>query len=220
MTDTQISILLIDPHTLLRTGIRLILESQPGFTVIGEASSSCEGLDLVAALKPDVILLKLNQDENPDLELITRFLKASHRSRIILLARREEANICVKEIEQGVLGVVFTTVQPEVLVKAIQKVHAGEVWIEHSMMTNLLLNISRAKLGLINDPETEHIMQLSNREKQVIQLIGRGMKNKQIAEMLCISETTVRHHLTSVYGKLGVTDRLELLVYANRYHLA
>jgi two-component system, NarL family, nitrate/nitrite response regulator NarL len=179
-----------------------------------------KGLKMVAALKPDIILFRLNPEEDQNLELIPRFLNTSHRSRIILLARREEANICVKEVEQGVLGVVFLTVQPEILIKAIHKVHAGEVWLEHSLMANLLLNISRAKLGMVNDPESERILQLSNRERQVIQLIGRGMKNKQIAELLCISETTVRHHLTSVYGKLGVTDRLELLVYANRYHLA
>jgi DNA-binding NarL/FixJ family response regulator len=222
MIDTEnapITVLIVDSQNLIRTGLRLILESQPEISVIGEACDTKEAREKFSALKPDIILVNMEVDELKH-NLISCLLNNWNHSRIIILARREDANICVKAVEEGALGIVFKSVQADVLIKAIQKVHSGEVWIEHSMIANLLMNISRAKLNKANDPETERIMQLSNRERQVIQLIGRGMKNKQIAVLLCISETTVRHHLTSVYEKLCVNDRLELLVYANRYHLA
>ena len=119
-------------------------------------------------------------------------------------------------MQDGVIGVVFLTQQVEVLIKSIRKVHAGEVWIERSMVAGLLTNLSRSRLGLSIDPEAESIARLSRRERQVIQLIGKGFKNQQIGSQLCISETTVRRHLTSIYSKLGVSDRLELLVFANR----
>jgi DNA-binding NarL/FixJ family response regulator len=105
-------------------------------------------------------------------------------------------------------------------VKAIEKVHAGEIWIERSMVARLLTTTDIARRSLMVDPETDHILQLSDREREVIQLIGRGLKNQQIAIQLCISESTVRHHLTSIYSKLEVSDRLELLVFAHRKGLA
>jgi two-component system nitrate/nitrite response regulator NarL len=87
------------------------------------------------------------------------------------------------------------------------------------MIGDLFTGLTHAQQLIAQDPETERIAQLSPRERQVIQLIGKGMKNYQIAEQLSLSETTVRHHLTSIYRKLGVSDRLELLVYAHRYSL-
>ena len=114
------------------------------------------------------------------------------------------------------LGVVSKLHSPETLVKAIQKVHGGEIWIERSMVARLLTTTDITRRSLVVDPESERIQQLSDRERQVIQLICRGLKNQQIASQLCISESTVRHHLTSVYNKLGVSDRLELLVFAHR----
>lgn len=122
-----------------------------------------------------------------------------------------------KAVEDGVMGVVFKTQPPETLIKSIQKVHAGEVWLERSMIANVLNRRSRNQTPI--DPEKDSIAQLSEREKQIIQLIGLGYKNMKISSQLCISETTVRHHLTSIYSKLGVTDRLELLVFAHRNDL-
>jgi two-component system nitrate/nitrite response regulator NarL len=124
-----------------------------------------------------------------------------------------------KVVEDGVVGVVFKSQSPEVLVKAIEKVWAGEVWLERSLIANVLTRLSRNQPVSQPDPELENFSRLSEREKEVVRLIGKGLKNKRISTELCISETTVRHHLTSIYNKLGVSDRLELLVYAHRYGL-
>ena len=128
----------------------------------------------------------------------------------------DDFQIRAQAIQKGVVGIVSKTQPPQVLLKAIKKVHEGEVWLERSMMAQLLSSMTVARRPPVLDPEAENINQLSDRERQVIYLIGQGQKNKQIAAQLCIGETTVRHHLTSIFSKLGVSDRLELLVYAHR----
>jgi DNA-binding NarL/FixJ family response regulator len=141
------------------------------------------------------------------------------QARLILVTDTIDPLVHQQAVGEGVMGVVLKSQQPEVLIKAIEKVNAGEVWLERSMIANVLSRLSRNHQPNRIDSEMDSISQLSNREKQVLQLIGQGYKNKKISTQLCISETTVRHHLTSIYGKLGVTDRLELLVHAHRYGL-
>jgi two-component system, NarL family, nitrate/nitrite response regulator NarL len=212
----RIRIVIIDSHNLVRTGLRLILETKAGFKVVGEAGKASEGMEVVAAQKPDIILLILDPSCSIGLEIIRKLSKASSSSRVVLLARPEEAQVLINAVQEGVLGIVLKTQSPDVLIKAIQKVHAGEVWIERSMIANLLSGLRNAQQLIPQDPQTESIGQLSRRERQVIQQIGQGLKNYQIAKQLSLSETTVRHHLTSIYEKLGVSDRLELLVFAHR----
>jgi DNA-binding NarL/FixJ family response regulator len=185
-------------------------------SVVGEAGKASEGLEIVASQKPDIILLKLDPLSSIGLEIIRKLCNASSCSRVILLARPDEAQVLINAVQEGVLGIVLKTQPSEILIKAINKVHAGEVWIERSMIANLLSGLTNAQRLITQDPQTESIAQLSSRERLVIQQIGKGMKNYQIAKQLCLSETTIRHHLTSIYGKLGVTDRLELLVFAHR----
>ena len=217
--DEPIRIVIIDSHTLVRAGLRLIVDKHRGMKMVGEAGEAKEGLEIVASQKPDIILLKLDPFRSIGLEIIRKLPKASSGSRVILLARLDETQALINAVQEGALGIVLMTQTPEILIKAIQKVHAGEVWIERSMIANLLSGLTNAQRPITQDPQTECIAQLSPRERQVIQQIGRGLKNYQIAKQLCLSETTVRHHLTSIYGKLGVSDRLELLVFAHRYSL-
>jgi DNA-binding NarL/FixJ family response regulator len=138
---------------------------------------------------------------------------------MILVTRSSDRPTYLQALQHGVLGIVAKTQPPDVLLKAIRKVHAGEVWIEHSLIASLVSGSIYGQTGSGANPEAEAIGQLSEREREVIRFIGRGLKNKQIADYLCIGETTVRHHLTSIYGKLGVSDRLELLVFAQSHRL-
>jgi len=217
--DALIRVVIIDSHTLVRTGLRLIVDSHPGMKVVGEAGEANKGLEIVDCQKPDIILIKIDPTGSIGLEIIREFFKVSSHSRVILLARLDEAQVHLRAVQEGVLGIVLKTQSAEILIKAIQKVHAGEVWIERSMIANLLSGLTNSQRLIAQDPEATRIAQLSPRERAVIQLIGRGLKNSQIAEQLSLSETTVRHHLTSIYSKLGVSDRLELLIYAHRYSL-
>lgn len=219
-TNPPIRIVILDTYSLVRTGLRLILERQLGVIVVGEAGDSIEGLKVVAHQKPDIILLKLNLAGDLGLDVISQLIKTWRQGRIILLTTTDDMQVCLQAVQEGVLGVVSMMQSPEVLLKAIEKVHVGEVWIERSMMGQLLTTINIARHFLAVDHESELIKQLSNRELEVIQLISRGLKNLQIASTLCNSESTVRHPPTSIYSKLGVSDWLELLVFAHRKGLS
>jgi DNA-binding NarL/FixJ family response regulator len=143
---------------------------------------------VVASQQPDIILLKLDPAGSLSQPIIQELLKTSSRSRIILLARSDETQDLMQAVLQGVLGIVSKTESPEVLINAIQKVHAGEAWIEHSLLASLLSGLQHNPTLAAPDPDTEHIAQLNPHERKVIHLIGQGLKNRQIAEQLHLSE--------------------------------
>jgi DNA-binding NarL/FixJ family response regulator len=219
ITKLPVRIVILDNHALFRAGLRLLIESRPGMEVVGEAGNVNEGFNLISSLKPDVVLLELNLAGQTGVDIIPCLIKASDRSRFILVTCDDDPQTHKCAVQTGVTGVVLKTQSAETLIKAIEKVNAGEVWLERSMVADVLFNLSRNHAPGKNDLSEKGIPSLSEREKQVVMLIGQGYKNKKIAEQLCISETTVRHHLTSIYNKVGVSDRLELLVYAHRYGL-
>jgi two-component system nitrate/nitrite response regulator NarL len=214
-----IHIVILDNQTMVRAGLRLFIEAQAGLEVVGEAGTLAEGLELATKLMPDIILLDINLVTDLDFKIIPQLINTSERARVILITSDYNSQVYLKAMEVGVMGVVTKTQQPEVLIKSIEKVHAGEVWMERSILGNLLSRLINNHNSSELEPEMERLAKLSDREKEVITLIGQGLKNKQIAAQLCLSETTVRHHLTSIYSKLGVSDRLELLVYAHRHSL-
>jgi len=219
MTETPIRILILDNHVLVRAGLRLIIEKQTGMEVVGEAGNLISSLEAVSSTKPDIILFEINLDEQTNTDLIPQIIKANEKSRLIMVTGVNDPKMIQRAVEAGVAGVVFKTQSPEILTKAIDKVNAGEVWLERSMIASVLSRLSRNSKQDTVRSEQDNINELSEREKEIIGLIGQGFKNKKISAQLCISETTVRHHLTSIYSKLGVSDRLELLVFAHRHGL-
>ena len=216
LTKNPIRIVILDNHTLFRAAIRCIIESQPGMEVVGESGSLVESLDIITNLKPDINLIEMNLTGQPDPDILSSFVKASDGTRLILVTETTDPKVLQKAVESGIVGVVYKTQTPEVLIKAIEKVYAGEVWIERSVIANVLTSLARNQPAGKVGSETDGTTHLSEREKEVVRLIGMGYKNKRISTEMFISETTVRHHLTSIYSKLGVTDRLELLVYAHQ----
>ncbi len=216
MDSAPIRIVILDNYALVRAGLRLLIERNPSLKVVGEAGDIKSGIEVIAELEPDIILFELNISEQPGSEIITAILNASRRSRLILVTGIIDPAINQQAVENGVAGVVLKTQQPETLIKAIEKVNSGEVWLERSLIASVLSRLSRNNTPVKTVPNEGGINVLSEREKEIVRLIGQGLKNKKISTLLCISETTVRHHLTSIYSKLGVTDRLELLVFAHR----
>jgi len=219
MDKNPVRIVILDNHALVRAGLRLIIEQQPGMDVIGEAGNLIDGLEIISSQKPDIVLLELNLTEQASSDVISQIIKASDTSRLILVTGTSNSLINQQAVENGVMGVVFKSQSPEILLKAIEKVYAGEVWLERLVIANVLSRLSRNSKSIKIGSEVNNVDELSEREKEIVRLIGQGFKNKKISSQLCISETTVRHHLTSIYSKLGVSDRLELLVYAHRYGL-
>lgn len=181
----------------------------------GEAGAAEEAIALAEREHPDVVLVGL--DSREDTFSCVEHLVAAHGSRIIVLSDRQRRPDHPALIELGAVGFVLAQDAPEVLIKAIQKVHAGEVWIDRVNTAQALGQIARHRHA--EDLEAGKIAALTRREREIILLVGEGLKNAGIAQRLFVSEATVRNHLTSILDKLGLTDRFELAVYAFRHGL-
>jgi DNA-binding NarL/FixJ family response regulator len=215
-----IRVILIDDHAVVRAGLRMIIQNRAGMTVVGEAGNRDEALALAASEHPDIFLLDLDLGGDNGIALIPDLLAAASEARIIILTGLRDPETHRKAVLLGAVGIVRKEKAAEVLISAIERVYAGEAWLDPVLMADVLSEISRSSKGRKPDPEADKIATLTNREREVIALIGEGSKSKEIAGRLFISETTVRHHLTSIFDKLGVADRIELLIYAYRHGLA
>jgi two-component system, NarL family, nitrate/nitrite response regulator NarL len=216
--DKPIRILIADILTLVRTGVKMIVESHPTMVVIGEAGSRQEAISIAAQTQPNIILLELNLDESANTDVITELVSAAPNARVILVTAIHDVLIHHRAVESGAVGIVLQDQPADVLLKAIEKVHSGEAWLDRATMAHVLARMSRGRMS--DDIDAEKIASLSQREREVIRLLGQGLKSRQIAEELEISQITVRHHLTSIFSKLDITDRLELIIYAYQHHLA
>jgi two-component system, NarL family, nitrate/nitrite response regulator NarL len=215
-----IRILLIDDHTVMRLGLRLLIDNQPGLKVVGEASGRTDGLEVAKREQPDIILLDLNLPGTDGIDLIPEIFTVAKEARILVLTGLLDPEAHSRAIHMGAMGVVLKEKAPEVLIKAIEKVHQGEIWLDRAMVANVVNNRVRSREARKHDPEAAKIDSLTEREREVIALIGEGLRNKQIADRLFISDGTVRNHLTTVFSKLEVSDRFELLMYAYRHGIA
>jgi two-component system, NarL family, nitrate/nitrite response regulator NarL len=214
-----IGILLIDDHAVLRSALRMLLEKQPGMVVIGEASTKCEAIPIATREQPEIILLDVCLVEENGIDLIPELLAVSEESRIIMVTGIKDPAEHQRAIRAGAMGVVHKETSADMLLKAIRRVHAGELWLDRQMTATLVNRLRHDLVAPKPSAEADRSAQLTSRELQIINLVGEGLKNKQIADRLSISEATVRHHLTSVLKKLEVSDRLELLIFAYQHNL-
>jgi DNA-binding NarL/FixJ family response regulator len=206
---------LADAHALTRSALGILLTSRPGVTLVGEAATLAEACDLATLKMPDVILVYLRPENGIGVGGIQPLLKAAGpAARVLLLADSAGAELHRRAVRVGAYGVVGTDRPPESLLKAIEKVHQGEVWMERRFVAHFINQVGAG-------PESNHarIGSLTPREREVVGLLCEGLRYKQIADRLAVTDVTVRHHLTSVFSKLGVTDRLGLLLYASRHGL-
>jgi DNA-binding NarL/FixJ family response regulator len=218
-TTQSVIVLLLGTRPIMRSALKMLIESRKGLTVVGEAGTSTDALAIAARERPDIILLDPDFGDDLGLELVPRLLAATDRSRVVVLTGLGDRDAHQRAAHLGALGLVLEQQTPDVLFRAIEAVHGGELWLNRSVLERMLLETLRARRNGDVRPEEARIARLTRREREVIELLGEGLKNRQIADRLFISEGTVRHHLTSTFTKLGVKDRLELLVFAYRYGL-
>jgi DNA-binding NarL/FixJ family response regulator len=216
----SIRVLLIDDHLVIRTALRMLMQSKPGIMMVGEAGSRQEALQLASSERPDIILLDLELDGESGLDFLPELLNLSAESRVIILTGIRDQEAHHRAVSLGAMGVVRKDNAVDVLIGAIERVHAGEAWLDPSLTARVLSELARPGKAKKEDPETTKIATLTGREREIVTIVGEGLKNKEIAERLFISEWTVRHHLTSIFDKLGVSDRVELILYAYRHNLA
>ena len=217
MSARPITIMIVDDHVVIRSGLRMLIEHDQRMQVVAQAGNKVEALERAASSRPDVIILDLLLGDEDGLAFLPELCEMSPNSRVLVLTGVQNPDAHRRAIRRGEMGIVLKEHAADQLIKAIKKVNEGEVWIERSMMGSMIQEINKPALV---DPEVSKIESLTDREREVIALVGEGLKNKQVGERLFISETTVTHHLSSVFSKLEVSDRLELIIYAFRHGLA
>jgi two-component system, NarL family, nitrate/nitrite response regulator NarL len=218
--SAAIRIVLVDDHNLFREALRLLLDSRSDFAVVGEARNTTEALPMVEREQPDIVLLDLDLNGESGLDLISEIESRSEKSRVLILTGVRDPAIHHQCVCRGARGLVQKEFAAEILIKAVERVHAGEVWFDRGLMSDVLSDVLQQKNAKQADPNTAKIATLTPREREVVSLICEGLRNKQIADRLFISNTTVRHHLTSIFSKLGISDRLELVIFAYRHGLS
>jgi two-component system nitrate/nitrite response regulator NarL len=218
-STNPIRVLLIDDHVVMRRGLRMLIENQPGLSVVGEATDRDAAILSAAREQPDIILLDLDLGDQSGLDILPELRAVAKAARVIVLTGIRDPAEHRQAVRLGATGMVLKEQAVDTLVKAIERVHAGETWLDPALVAHVLADRSRAR-GQDANPEAAGIAALTEREREVIVLIGEGLKNRQIGKRLSISETTVVHHLTSIFAKLGVANRLELVTYAYRHGLA
>jgi two-component system nitrate/nitrite response regulator NarL len=214
-----IRILIIDDQAIVSTCLRLLLESRPWLKVVGETPKAFDAFIAAREEHPDIILLDIDLGDTDGLDLLPDLLSVAPQARVVVLTGIRDPEIHRRAVRLGAMGLVTKDEPTEVLLQAIAKVHAGEVWLDRTLLASVLSEMTRNGKAYPVDPEVLKMATLTPREREVIALVGQGYKNRQVAGRLCIAEATVRHHLTSIFAKLGVTDRLELVIYAYRHSL-
>ncbi len=214
----QIGILIADAQVMFREALRSLLERENDLRVLGEAGNGREALQLVHTLKPDVLLLDLSMPRVSGMEALRRLAGLHAQTRPILFVEAPEKSQIVEALKLGARGILPRRTTTQMLLKCIRAVASGEYWVGHQNISDLIECIRTAE----PKSESNHSdgFRLTRRELEIVSSIVDGYTNKEIAKRFSISEQTVKHHLTSIFEKVGVTNRLELALFAMHQRLA
>ncbi|HET7183081.1 MAG TPA: response regulator transcription factor [Terriglobales bacterium] len=215
MSNVPTRILIADDHPIFRDGLRRLLEAEPGFQVVGEAADGAEAVALVAQLKPDLLLLDLAMPRVPGMEALRELCIGKSPVRTILLTASVERPQIAEALQLGARGVVLKESATQVLLKSIAAVMAGSFWVGRESVPDL----KELVLDKAAPEQPAERYGLTRREMQMVAAIVEGSSNREIALKFNVREDTVKHHLTSIFSKLGVSTRLELALFAIEHRL-
>ncbi len=216
MTNSIIKILLIGDYSIFRSALRMLIETDNRLRVIGEADRLDAAADIIKVESPDIVLADLPDARAWEVLPLFRNMKPP----VLVLIGEHDVEIYKKCLQLGISGLVLKEDKTEILFKAIEKIHEGELWFDRTMMGETIRQLIGESQMLREYPKTNLATTLTDREKEVVKLLCMGMKTRDIADSLFITENTVRHHLTSVFNKLDIKGRLELVIYAFKNGLA
>lgn len=217
MDSRKTRILIADDHTIFRDGLRRLLESEPEFQVAGEAGDGAEALQLTQQLKPDVLLLDLAMPRMPGLDTLRELTTQGSAVKTILLTAAIEKRQIVEALQMGARGVIMKDAATTLLMKGIRTVMNGQFWVGREAVADMV--------GYLRDKAAQQpapagkAYGLTKRELEILSTIVSGLSNKEIAQKFSLSEDTVKHHLTNIFDKVGVSSRLELALFAINHRL-
>jgi DNA-binding NarL/FixJ family response regulator len=212
-----IRIVIADDHPVFRDGLRKLLMLEEDFRVIAEARDGKEVLEVLEQHQPDILLLDLKMPPGLDGMVSLQKLQASRTTtKVIVLTASEQRAHFVRAMNLGACGIVRKQAATELLIKSIRTVHNGGTWFDSQMIKAKLRQSSSLPAPAKQGGRCGDAIQLSQRQREITSLIAQGLKNKQVADKMFISEQTVKNHLYTIFKKLGVSDRMDLALYAIR----
>ncbi len=206
-----IQILIADDHSIFRDGLKNLLACEPEFQVVGEALDGDEALKLVRQLQPDILLLDLLMPRVSGMDVLRALSESRSKVRTILLSGVVEGEEISRAFELGARGLVFKDSATRLLFESIRSVMAGQYWIGQQSVSNLVQTLKQFRNSVKKTKPKNY--GLTSREMEIVKAVVSGYANKEIAGKLSISEQTVKHHITSIFDKLGVYNRLELTLF-------
>jgi DNA-binding NarL/FixJ family response regulator len=214
-SSEPIRIVIADDHPIFRDGLRRLLALETDFEVVAEAADGKEVLEVVEQFNPDILLLDLKIPALDGLAALQKLQLNKRRTKVIVLTASEDKNEFVQAMKFGTSGIVLKQTATELLIKSIRKVHAGEIWLDSNTTAAVMRQFAAPNESVAPASTRDRDRSpLSQREREIVALVSQGYKNKEMAEKMFISEQTVKNHLHNIFDKLGVSDRLELALYA------
>ena len=217
-TLDQVHILIADDHPVFRLGLRKLLEAEPGLHVVGEAADGEEAVRMVREFKPELLLLDVSMPKVQGLDALRDLSKSEFRTRTIMLTASIAREQVIEALQLGAQGIVMKHSATDLLIKSIRSVMAGQYWVGHESVADLV-DVLRRVTPQASSAKARPDFGLTPREREVLGLIVAGYTNKDLAKKLSISEQTAKHHLTNIFDKLGVSNRLELVLFAIDHQL-
>ena len=226
-SGAKIRIVVADDHPIFRDGLCKLLALEEDFEVVAQAQDGRQVLEVLQQFEPDILLLDLRMPGLDGLGTLQRLQAVRNKTRVIVLTASDDKNEFVQAMRLGTSGIVLKQTATELLIKSIRKVHAGEIWLDSHTTAAVIRQFVAAdeppppSLPPATAGRERERSPLSQREREIVALVAQGFKNKEMAEKMFISEQTVKNHLHNIFDKLGVSDRLELALYAihNNLHM-
>jgi DNA-binding NarL/FixJ family response regulator len=216
----RIRVLIADDHPILREGLRKLLEDAGGFEVVGQAADGVEAVRLARETRPDVLLLDLAMPRASGLDALRELSTAQSPPRVLILTVAIDDAQVVEALELGARGVILKEAATELLFKAIRSVVVGQYWVGRDTVTDIVRLLRERRAAAAARRRRTPAERLTDRERGIVALVAAGASNREVAQRLNLAEDTVKHHISNIFDKLGVSNRAEMAAYAASHGLA
>ena len=214
-----IRILLIDDHTLFRTGLKALLSRQDDFEVVGEAADGLEGIKLASQLNPDLVLLDLDMPVMNGTEALAQLMEMNRQMPVVMLTVSEDAEDLKEAFVLGARGYLVKNIDADYLVRSVRQTVAGETVMSPQMTAKFVNGIRAKHLSLMPEVKPESVKSLTERERQILGCLAQGASNREISKLLNMSESTVKAHLQRIMRRFDFSSRVQAAVFAAERHM-